>query len=77
VVEVQMRVDDDADRGEVELLRAQRKQTRIEVGHHRVQLRHAGVDKSDDGQPDAGLRQRAAMFPERFRLTARLVEAVD
>src|SRR5688572_32275054 len=45
VVEVQVRVDDDVDAAEVEFLRAQRKEAGIEVGHPRMQLRHAGVDQ--------------------------------
>src|SRR6185436_5715265 len=46
VVEVQVRVDDDVDAGQVETcLPAQWSQTWIHVGHRRVQLRHAGVDK--------------------------------
>jgi hypothetical protein len=45
VVEVQVCVDDDVDACEVEGLRAQRTEARIEVGHGRVQLRHAGVDQ--------------------------------
>jgi hypothetical protein len=45
VVEVQVRVDDDVDAGEVEVLLAQWMEARIEVGHRRVQLRHAGVDQ--------------------------------
>jgi hypothetical protein len=45
VVEVQVGVDDDVDAGEVEVLLAQRTEAGIEVGHRRVQLRHAGVDQ--------------------------------
>ena len=45
VVEVQVRVDDDVDAGEVEVLLAQRTEAGIEVGDLRVQLRHAGVDE--------------------------------
>ena len=45
VVEVQVGVDHDVDAGEVELLRAQGTQARIEVGHERVQLGHARVDQ--------------------------------
>src|SRR3954452_4807607 len=45
VVEVQVRVDDDVDAGEVEGVLAQRDQTRVHVGHLRPQLRHAGVDQ--------------------------------
>src|SRR5262245_55716580 len=45
VVEVQVRVDDDVDAGEVEVLLAQRAQSGIEVGRRRVQLRDAGVDE--------------------------------
>jgi hypothetical protein len=45
VVEVQVRVDDDVDAGEVEGLLAQRDEARVHVGHCRVQLRHAGVDQ--------------------------------
>src|SRR5919106_970907 len=40
-----MRVDDDVDAGEVEVLLAQRTEARIEVGHRRVPLGHAGVDQ--------------------------------
>ena len=45
MVEVQVRVDDDVDAGEVEVLLAQRVEARIHVGHQRVQLRQAGVDQ--------------------------------
>src|SRR3954447_16379530 len=46
VVEVQVRVDDDVDAGQVEVrLRAQRNQAWIHVCDRRVQLRHAGVDE--------------------------------
>ena len=45
VVEVQVSVDDDVDAGEVEVLLAQWTEAGIEVGHRRVQLRHAGVDQ--------------------------------
>jgi hypothetical protein len=45
VVEVQVCVDDDVDAGEVEVLLAQWTEAGIEVGHCRVQLRHAGVDQ--------------------------------
>jgi len=45
VVEVQVCVDDDVDAGEVEVLLAQRKEAGIEVGHRRMQLRHARVDQ--------------------------------
>ena len=45
VVEVQMCVDDDVDAGEIEFLLAQWPEAGIEVGHRRVQLRHAGVDQ--------------------------------
>ena len=45
VVEVQVCVDDDVDAGEVEVLLAQWTEAGIEVGHRRVQLRHAGVDQ--------------------------------
>ena len=45
VVEVQVRVDDDVDAGEVEVLLAQWIEAGIHVGHRRVQLRHAGVDQ--------------------------------
>src|SRR6185436_4108662 len=45
VVEVQMCVDDDVDAGEVEVLLAQWTESRIEVGHCRVELRHSGVDQ--------------------------------
>ena len=45
VVEVQVRVDDDVDAGEVEVLLAQWTEAGIEVGHRRVQLRQAGVDE--------------------------------
>jgi hypothetical protein len=41
VVEVQVRVDDDVNAGEVEVLLAQRTEAGIEVGRRRVQLRHA------------------------------------
>ena len=46
MVEVQVRVDDDVDAGQVEArLRAQWNQAWIHVGHRRVQLRQAGVDE--------------------------------
>ena len=45
MVEVQVCVDDDVDAGEVEVLLAQWTEAGIEVGHRRVQLRHAGVDQ--------------------------------
>ena len=45
VVEVQVRVDDDVDAAEVEVLLAQWTEAGIEVGHRRVRLRHAGVDQ--------------------------------
>jgi len=46
VVEVQVRVDDDVDAGQVEVgLRAQWSQAWVHVGHRRVQRRHAGVDE--------------------------------
>ena len=45
VVEVQVRVDDDVDAGEVEGLLAQWNEPGIHVGHRWVQLRHAGVDQ--------------------------------
>ena len=49
VVAVQVRVDDDVDGGEVEVLLAQWPEAGIHVGEPRVQLRHAGVDQ------DAGI----------------------
>jgi len=45
VVEVQVCVDHDVDAGEIEVLLAQGTDARIEVGHRRVQLRHAGIDE--------------------------------
>ena len=45
MVEVQVCVDDDVDAGEVEVLLAQWAEAGIEIGHRRVQLRHAGVDQ--------------------------------
>jgi hypothetical protein len=45
VVEVQVCVDDDVDAGEVEVLLAQWMEVGSQVGHRRVQLRHAGVDQ--------------------------------
>ena len=45
MVEVQVRVDDHVDPGEVEVLLAQRAEAGIHVGDQRVQLRHAGVDQ--------------------------------
>ena len=45
MVEVQVRVDDDVDAGEVEVLLAQWNEAGIEVDNRRVQLRHAGVDQ--------------------------------
>ena len=45
MVEVQVRVDDDVDAGEIEVLLAQWREAGIEVVHRRVQLRHAGVDQ--------------------------------
>ncbi len=49
VVEVQVRVDDDVDAGEVERLLAQWDEAGVKVGHLRVQLRHAGVDQDSGG----------------------------
>src|SRR6266511_608138 len=49
VVEVQVRVDDDVDAGEVERLLAQRDEAGVKVGHLRAQLRHAGVDQHAGG----------------------------
>src|SRR6185436_20378268 len=45
VVEVQVRVDDDVDAGEVDVLLTQGIESGIHVGDRRVQLRHAGVDQ--------------------------------
>src|SRR5436190_15633367 len=45
VVEVQVCVDHDVDAGEIEVLLAQWTEAGIEVGHRRVELRHAGVDE--------------------------------
>jgi hypothetical protein len=46
LVEVQVGVDHDVDAGQAEVgLRTQRTRARIHVGHRRVQLRQAGVDK--------------------------------
>src|SRR5205823_3754018 len=45
VVEMQVRVDDDVDAGEVERLLAQWDEAGVHVGHLRAQLRHAGVDQ--------------------------------
>ena len=45
VVEVQVRVDDDVDAGEIEVLLAQRPDAGIEVGRRGVQLLDAGVDQ--------------------------------
>ena len=43
---MQVRVDDDVDAGQVDVgLLVQRDQSRVHVGHQRVQLRHAGVDE--------------------------------
>jgi hypothetical protein len=53
VVEVQVRVDDDVDAGEVEGLLAEWDEAGVEVGHLRMQLRHAGVDQdSGSGMVD-------------------------
>jgi hypothetical protein len=49
VVEVQVRVDDDVDAGEVEGLLAQWDEAGVHVGHLRVQLRYAGVDQDSGG----------------------------
>src|SRR5207237_7165893 len=49
VVEVQVRVDDDVDAGEVEGLVAQWDEAGVKVGRLRVQLRHAGVDQDSGG----------------------------
>src|ERR1044072_7118736 len=49
VVEVQVRVDDDVDAGQVEGLLAQWDEAGVKVGHLRVQLRHAGVDQDSCG----------------------------
>ena len=45
VVEVQVCIDDNVNAGEVEVLLAQWKEARIEIGRRRVQLCHAGVDQ--------------------------------
>lgn len=45
MVEVQMRVDDDVDPGEIEILLAQRDQAGIEIRDLWTQLRHTGIDK--------------------------------
>ena len=45
VIEVEVRVDDDVDAGQVEGLLAQWDQLRFHVGHLGVQLCHAGVDQ--------------------------------
>ena len=45
MVGVQVRVDDDVDAGEVEVLLAQWPEAGFELGRERVQLRHAGVDQ--------------------------------
>src|SRR5690349_5379204 len=45
VIEMQMGVDDEVDAGEVEVLPVQWTYAGIEIGHRRVQLRHAGVDQ--------------------------------
>jgi hypothetical protein len=45
VVEMQVRIDDDVDPGEVEALLAQGDEAGIHVCHRRMQLRHAGVDQ--------------------------------
>jgi hypothetical protein len=45
VIGVQVRVDDDVDAGEIEVLLAQWTEAGIHVGQQRVQLRHAGVDQ--------------------------------
>jgi hypothetical protein len=45
VVEVEVRVDDDLDAGEVEVLLVQWTEAGIEVGHRRVQLLDPGVDQ--------------------------------
>jgi len=42
---MQVCVDDDVDAAEIEVLLAQWTEAGIEVGHSRVQLRHAGVDQ--------------------------------
>ena len=43
MVEVQVRVDDDVDAGEIEVLLAQWLEAGIHVGHQWVQFRQAGV----------------------------------
>ena len=45
MIGVQVRVDDDVDAGEVEVLLAQRLETGIHVGQQGVQQGHAGVDQ--------------------------------
>jgi hypothetical protein len=62
VVEVQVGVDDDVDACEVEALLAQWTKARIEVGHRRVQVRHAGVDQH------AGIRMIDDMHVDRHPL---------
>jgi hypothetical protein len=49
VVEVQVRVDNDVDAGELEGLLAQRDEAGVHVDHLRAQLRHAGVDQHAGG----------------------------
>jgi hypothetical protein len=63
VVEVQVRVDDDVDAGEIEVLLAQWPQAGIEVGHQRMQLRHAGVDQHARNRTAAGDRSRIEKRP--------------
>ena len=58
VVEVQVCVDDDVDAGEVEVLLAQWTEAGIEVGHRRVQLRHAGRRWVCDSASPNGLTKK-------------------
>jgi molybdopterin/thiamine biosynthesis adenylyltransferase len=61
MIEVQVRVDDDVDAREIEVLLAQREHAGIEVRDLRMQLRHAGVDGEFELLP--GLRLVPAPGP--------------
>src|SRR5205823_4476912 len=68
VVEVQVRVDDDVDAGEVEGLLAQWDEAGVKVGHLWVQLRHAGVDQDSGGGmvDDVDVDRPALAFDEQL-----------
>jgi len=74
VVEVQVRVDDDVDAGEVEGLLAQWDEAGVKVGHLRVQLRHAGVERAG---ATPGCPRQESNLRTRFRKPRLLAERVQ